>query len=68
MTVSVYVSCSQYAFLAPNAPASLLPRTEIWKYVGSADTSDLGLSDGDVNKLSHSGFGAREAEGRYSIR
>ena len=68
MTVSVYVSCSQYGFLAPNAPASLLPRTERWKYVGSADTSDLGLSDRDVNELSHSAFGAREAEEGHSIR
>ena len=68
MTVSVYVSCSQYGFLAPNTPASLLPRTESWKYVGSADTSDLGPSDRDVNELSHSGFGAREAEEGHSIR
>lgn len=68
MTVSVYVSGSQYGFLAPNAPVSLLPRTEIWKYLGSADTSDLGFSDGDVNDLSHSGFGAREAEEGHSIR
>ena len=68
MTVSVYVSCSQYGFLAPNTPASLLPRTESWKYIGSADTSDLGLSDRDVNDLLHSGFGAREAEEGHSIR
>lgn len=68
MTVSVYVSCSQYGFLAPNTPASLLPRTESWKYIGSADTADLGLSDGDVNELSHRGFGAREAEEGHSIR
>ena len=68
MTVSVYVSCSQYGFLAPNTPASLLPRTESWKYIGSADTSDLGLSDGDVKDLLRSCFEAGDAEEGHSIR
>jgi hypothetical protein len=73
MKVNVYVSagfrgCPQYAFLAPDSPASLLPRAESWKFVRSADPSDLGLSDTDVERLLHSGFGARDARGGYSIR
>ena len=73
MTVNVYVSsgfrdCPQYGFLAPNTPVSLLPRSESWRYVGSADAFDLGLSDTDVKDLLHSGFAKREARGGHSIR
>jgi hypothetical protein len=73
MTVTVYVSsglcgCPEYGFLAPNAPLSLLPRTESWKHVGSADAFELGLSDTEVKGLIQWGFGTRKAAGGYSIR
>jgi hypothetical protein len=66
MTVSVYVSSGirpQYGFLAPNTPVSLLPPAGSWKFVGSADAFELGLSDKDVEALLDLGFGAREAGG-----
>jgi hypothetical protein len=73
VTVNVYVSsgfrdCPQYGFLALNTLVSLLPRAESWKYVGSSDAFELGLSDTDVKDLLNSGFGAREAGGGHSIR
>ncbi len=73
MTVNVYVSSGfrrgrQYGFLAPNAPVSLLPRAESWKYVRSAEALELGLSDADVQDLLRAGFGTRDAGGGHSIR
>ena len=73
MTINVYVSSGfrgspRYAYLAPNTPVSLLPRTESWKYVRSADAEELGLCDADVEHLRRSGFGLREAGGGHSIR
>jgi len=73
MTINVYVSSGfrgspRYAYLAPNRPISLLPRTESWKYVRSADAEELGLCDADVEQLRRAGFGLREAGGGHSIR
>ncbi len=73
MTINVYVSSGfrgspRYGFLAPNTPVSLLPRTESWKYVRSADAMELGLCDADVEQLLRSGFGTREAGSGRSTR
>jgi hypothetical protein len=73
MTINVYVSSGfrgspRYGFLAPNAPVSLLPRTESWKYVRSAEAMELGLCDADVANLLRAGFGTREAGSGHSIR
>jgi hypothetical protein len=73
MTINVYVSSGfrgspRYGFLAPNTPVSLLPRTESWRYLRSADALELGLCDTDVAHLLRSGFGVREAGTGQSIR
>ncbi len=73
MTINVYVSSGfrgspQYGFLAPNVPVSILPRTESWKYVRSADARDLGLCDADMERLLRSGFETREAGSGRPIR
>jgi hypothetical protein len=47
---------------------SLLPRTETWKYVRSADAIDLGLSETDVEQLLHSGFWTRDIADGHWIR
>ena len=68
MTINVYVSSGfrgspRYAYLAPNTPISLLPRTESWKYVRSAEARELGLSDTDMADLLRAGFGTRDTAG-----
>lgn len=73
MTLNVYVSSGfrgspRYGLLKPNSPMSLLPRTETWKYVRSADAIDLSLSETDVEQLLHSGFWARDIAGGPWIR
>ena len=73
MTLNVYVSSGfrgspRYGLLIPNTPMSLLPRTETWKYVRSADAIDLGLSETDVEQLQHSGFWTRDIADGHWIR
>ena len=73
MTINVYVSSGfrgspRFGFLAPNTPATILPRTESWKYVRSADAEELGLCDADLDQLRRSGFGMREAGSGRPIR
>lgn len=72
MTLNVYVSSGsrgspRYGLLKPDAPMSLLPRTETWKYVRSADALDLGLSETDIEQLLHRGFWERDiADGHWN--
>lgn len=73
MTLNVYVSSGfrgprRYGFLTPNTPTTLLPRTETWKYVRSAEALDLGLSDWDVEQLRQRGFWERDIAGSSSLR
>jgi hypothetical protein len=73
MTLNVYVSSGfrgspRYGLLTPNTPMSLLPRTESWRYVRSAQAIDLGLSETDVEQLLHSGFWTRDIADRHWIR
>jgi hypothetical protein len=73
VTLNVYVSsgsrCSpRYGFLAPNTPMSLLPRTESWKFVRSADALDLGLSETDVEQLLRRGCWERNIADGHWIR
>ena len=73
MTLNVYVSSGsrgsrRYGLLKPDAPMSLLPRTETWKYVRSAEALDLGLSEMDVEQLQHSGFWTRDIADAHWIR
>jgi hypothetical protein len=73
MTLNVYVSSGfrgslRFGLLTPNAPMSFLPRTENWKYVRSADSLDLGLSETDVDELLHRGFFEREVADGHWIR
>lgn len=70
MTLNVYVSSGfrgspRYGLLKPNAPMSLLPRNETWKYVRSADATDLGLTDTDVEQLLLAGFWERDIAGGH---
>jgi hypothetical protein len=47
---------------------SFLPRTENWKYLRSADSPDLGLSETDVEELLHRGFLERDVANCHWIR
>ena len=73
MTLNVYLSSGsrgspRYGLLTLSAPISLLPRTESWKYVRSADAADLGLSETDVEQLQQNGFWTRDIAGGHWIR
>ena len=73
MTLNVYVSSGfrgslRFGLLTPNSPMSFLPRTENWKYLRSADSPDLGLSETDVEELLHRGFLERDVANCHWIR
>ncbi len=73
MTVNVYMSAGfrgspRLGLLVPDTPVSLLPRAETWRYVRSADASELGLSDTDVEQLQRSGFWARDLQSGHANR
>jgi hypothetical protein len=73
MTLNVYVSSGtrgspRYGLLPPNTPMSLLPRTESWKYVRSAEALDLGLSETDCEQLLRRGFWERDIADGHWIR
>jgi hypothetical protein len=63
MKVNIYISegawsAPLYGFLPPQNPVTLLPRTESWKYVRSADTVEFNLPAAVEEEIERRGFWA----------
>jgi len=72
MKVNIYVSddgrfAPRYGFLPPTSPKTLLPRTENWKYVRSADTREFNLPEAVEEEIARRGFWAHTFGGGYSV-
>ena len=72
MKVNIYISegswlAPRYGFLPPQNPLSLLPRTESWKYVRSADTAEFNLPVSVEQEIERLGFWAHSfGSGAYA--
>ena len=63
MKVDIYVSetsqpLPRYGFLPSHQPVSLLPRTESWRYLRSADTTEFHLPEAVEEEIGRRGYWA----------
>ena len=72
MKVNIYISedgwpAPRYGFLPPQSPVTILPRSEIWRYVRSGDTGEFNLPAAVEQEIERRGFWAHSfGSGTYA--